>query len=177
MNLKDITPYIIEKISQPFQRKLSQDDPIVQELLKLNADWNEAEKYLTQFGGKYILYRFQTTNGIAKEYDIYEVNYSGTWCAFKYQWFTLSGYFTLDGEANKVLLVDRLWECISNYEVKNIETLDTIYQEIVKEAKTSKRELMNYYNKLIKEIKQEYRKALERHNNLLGKGGRKNDCR
>jgi len=170
MNLKDIKPYIIEENSQRFQRKLTQDDPIIQELIKLNADWKETEKYLAQFGGKYILYRFQTTNGIAKKYDIYEVNYSGTWCAFKYQGFTLSGYFTLDGEANKVLLVDRLWERISEYEVKNIETLDTIYQELVEETKNCKREMMNHYNKLIKDTKQEYRKALERHNKLLVKG-------
>lgn len=170
MNLKDITPYIIEKNSQRFNRKLAQDDPIIQELIKLNADWKETEKYLAQFGSKYGLYRIRMSNDHAVEYAIYEVNYSGIWCAFKYQWFTLSGYFTIDGEVNKVLLVDRLWEHNSNYEVKNIETLDTIYQELVKETKASKREMMNHYNKLIKDTKQEYKRELKKYNNLLGKG-------
>ena len=167
MNLKDIEQYIIEKTSQTFQRKLLQDDPIIQELLKLNAMWEQVENYLSQFSGKYFLYRISASNDIAKKYDIYERGYSGTWCSFKYQGFTLSGYFTLDGEANKVLLVDRIWGHNSYYEVKNIETLDTIYQEIVKETEASKRELMNYFNKLIKENKQAYRKVLERHNKLL----------
>ena len=159
MNLKDITPYIIEKTARSFNRKLSQDDTIVQELLKLNADNGRTIICLAQFGGKYRLYRIGN--------DVYEVNYSGTWCVFKYQGFTLSGYFTLDGEANKVLLVDWLWERSSEYEVKNIETLDTIYQELLEETRNCKREMMNHYNKLIKDTKQEYKRELEKHNNLL----------